>query len=104
MGGGGCQCSGAGLFVRPKEPGDFGAQQLDEGAREHLFGLLRCVPEVVLWMSEYIKQGFYQLLVLMKGTEGPRVSHDQLIRTEQNMRPSIPQRDSNAVTPPVRYL
>lgn len=50
---------GACLFVRPKEPGDFGAQQLDEGAREHLFGLLCCVPEVVLRMGQHIKQGLY---------------------------------------------
>lgn len=77
-GGGGCQCRGPALFVGPKEPGDFGAQQLDEGAREHLFGLLRRVPEVVLGMSKYIKQGFNQLLVLEKGTEGPHTSHDRL--------------------------
>lgn len=76
---------GPGLFVRPKEPGDFGAQQLDEGAGEHLFGLLRCVPEVVLGMSKYIKQGFYQLLVLEKATEGPRTSRDRL----KNNRPKL---------------
>lgn len=71
--GGRCgQCRGSALFVRPKEPGDFGAQKLDEGAREHLFGLLRCVPEVVLGMSKNIKEGFYQLLVLQKGSRRPR--------------------------------
>lgn len=63
---------GAGLFVRPQEPGDFGAQQLDEGARKHLFGLLRRVLEVVLGVSEDIKQGFYQLLVLEKSQKVKR--------------------------------
>lgn len=60
------QSRGDGLFVRPQEPGDFGAQQLDEGARKHLFGLLCCVLEVVLRVCKDIKQGFYQLLVLEK--------------------------------------
>lgn len=52
------------LFVRPEEPGDFGAQQLDEGAWEHLFGLLRRVPEVVLRVGQHVKQSLYQLLIL----------------------------------------
>lgn len=65
-GGGTGQSPGGVLFVRPQEPGDFGTQQLDEGAREHLFGLLCCVLEVVLGVREDIEQGFYQLLVLEK--------------------------------------
>lgn len=59
---------GAALFVRPQEPGDLGAQQLDEGAREHLFGLLRRVPEVVLGVGEHVEQRLDQLLVLEGGS------------------------------------
>lgn len=69
--------SPGGLFVRPQEPGDFGTQQLDEGAREHLFGLLCCVLEVVLGVRKDIKQGFYQLLVLEK-SQKVKALHDQL--------------------------
>lgn len=71
------QSPGGVLFVRPQEPGDFGTQQLDEGAREHLFGLLCCVLEVVLGVRKDIKQGFYQLLVLEK-SQKVKALHDQL--------------------------
>lgn len=73
------QSRGDGLFVRPQEPGDFGAQQLDEGARKHLFGLLCCVLEVVLRVCKDVKQGFYQLLVLEKSQ---KVKRSQELPTE----------------------
>lgn len=47
------------LAVWSQEPGHFGPQQLDEGAREHLFGLCTCVLKVILGVGEYVKQGFY---------------------------------------------
>lgn len=47
------------LAVWSQEPGHFGPQQLDKGAREHFFGLRRGVLKVILGMGEYIKKGFY---------------------------------------------
>lgn len=44
------------LFVRPQEPGHFGAQQFDEGPWEHLLGLLGCVLEVVLGMGQHVEE------------------------------------------------
>lgn len=52
------------LFVRPQEPGHFGAQQFDEGPWEHLLGLLGCVLEVVLGMGQHVEESLDQLLVL----------------------------------------
>lgn len=51
------------LFVGPQEAGDFGAEQLDEGAGQHLLVLL-CVLEVVLGVCQHVKERFDQLLVL----------------------------------------
>lgn len=51
------------LFVGPQEPGNFGAQQLDEGPREHLLGLLGCVLEVVLGVRQHIEEGLDEFLV-----------------------------------------
>lgn len=52
------------LFVGPQESGHFGAQQFDEGAREHLLGLLGRVLEVVLGVCQHVEEGLDQLLVL----------------------------------------
>lgn len=51
------------LFVRPEEAGDFGAQEFDEGAGQHLLVLLR-VLEVVLGVRQHIEESFDELLVL----------------------------------------
>lgn len=51
------------LFVRPQEAGDLGAQQLDEGLRQHLLVLL-CVLEVVLGVGQDLKEGLDKLLIL----------------------------------------
>ena len=63
----------AALFVRPQEPGHFGAQQFDEGPREHLLGLLGCVLEVVLGVSQHVEEGLDQLLVLKDTARPPEV-------------------------------
>lgn len=52
------------LFVGPQEPGHFGTQQLDEGPREHLLGLLGCVLEVVLGVRQHVEEGLDEFLVL----------------------------------------
>lgn len=52
-----------GLFVRPEEAGDFGAQEFDEGAGQHLLVLL-CVLEVVLGVCQHVEESFDELLVL----------------------------------------
>lgn len=53
------------LFVGPQEAGHFGAEQLDEGFWQHLLVLL-CVLEVVLGMSQHLKEGLDELLVLQR--------------------------------------
>lgn len=55
---------GTALFVGPQEPGHLGAQQFDEGAWEHLFGLLGRVLEVVLGVRQHVEECLDQLLVL----------------------------------------
>lgn len=52
------------LLVGPQEPGHLGAQQFDEGAWEHLFGLLGRVLEVVLGVRQHVEERLDQLLVL----------------------------------------
>lgn len=58
------QAAAPALLVGPQESGHFGAQQLDEGPREHLLGLLGCVLEVVLGVRQHVEEGLDQLLVL----------------------------------------
>lgn len=53
------------LFVGPQEAGNFGAEQLYEGFWQHLLVLL-CVLEVVLGMSQHLKEGLDELLVLQR--------------------------------------
>lgn len=69
------------LFVGPQESGHFGAQQLDEGPREHLLGLLGCVLEVVLGVRQHVEEGLDELLVLQDtGTQAVRPSQGPGVR------------------------
>ena len=56
----------AASFVRPQKPGHFGTEQSDEGSWKDLPGLLGRVLEIVLGVSQDIKQRLDQLLVLKR--------------------------------------
>ena len=57
------------LFVGPQEAGNFGAEQLNEGFWQHLLVLL-CVLEIVLGVSQHLKEGLDELLVLQRMAGG----------------------------------
>lgn len=61
------------LFVRPEKAGDFGAEEFNEGPWQHLLMLL-CVLEIVLRVSQHIKESLDQLLVLW-GTQAKQSNH-----------------------------
>lgn len=75
------------LFVRPEEAGDFGAEEFDEGAGQHLLVFLR-VLEVVLGVRQHVEESFDELLVLWgsQARGGGSPSHPvvilQRLRTE----------------------
>lgn len=62
-----------GLFVGPEEAGDFGAEEFDEGAGQHLLVFFR-VLEVVLGVRQHVKESFDQLLVLWGSQAGAGVT------------------------------
>lgn len=80
------------LFVGPQEAGDLGAEQLDEGLRQHLLVFL-CVLEVVLGVGQYLKEGLDELLVLEKmaawchGWEG--ATQQPIHEEEQMLMPEV---------------
>ena len=53
-----------GLLVGSEEGGDFAADEADEGAGEHLFGVAGRVLVVVIRVGQHLKQSLYQLLIL----------------------------------------